>query len=182
MRRRDEPAPAFVIRESTEGDVAARAAIYGDRVRGGLGPFAEAPPAAAEIARRRAEVLARRLPYLAAAGPAGAVLGFAYASPCRARSAYRFSLEDSIYVAADAGRFGIGRALLAELIARCTALGYRQTVAIIGDSGNADSIGLHKQLGFRQLGLLPAIGFKHGGWVDSVLMQRPLGSGSTTFP
>jgi L-amino acid N-acyltransferase YncA len=182
MIRRVEAAPAFVVADSREADIPVLAALYAHHVRFGLGSFEEEPPLAAEIARRRTEVLARLLPHLVAADPAGTVLGFAYASPYRARSAYRFSVEDSIYVAPDAVRRGIGRALLAGLVARCTALGYRQMVAVIGDSANAASIGLHERLGFDRVGLLPTIGFKHGRWVDSVLMQRPLGSGSTTLP
>lgn len=175
-------AAAFQVRASTEADLPAIAAIYGHHVRFGLGSFEEEPPGLAELARRREEVLARRLPYLVAADAAQTVLGYAYAAPYRARSAYRFSLEDSIYVAPAAERRGVGRALLAALIERCTALGYRQMVAVIGDSGNEASIGLHERLGFRRVGLLPAIGFKHGTWVDSVLMQRALGAGAATPP
>ena len=182
MKARRKAAPGFSIRDSAEGDLAAVAAIYAHHVRFGLGSFEEEVPAAAELARRRAEVLAKQLPYLVAADGSGAVLGYAYAAPYRARSAYRFSVEDSIYVAPAAGRRGVGRALLAELILRCGEAGYRQMVAVIGDSGNAASIGLHEQLGFRRVGLLPAIGFKHGRWVDSVLMQRELGRGAATLP
>jgi phosphinothricin acetyltransferase len=173
---------AFAVRDSQLDDVAAIAAIYAHHVRFGLGSFEEEPPAAAEIARRRAEVLAKPLPYLVATDATGAVLGYAYASPYRTRSAYRFSLEDSVYVAPEAGRRGIGWALLAALIEECAVLGYRQMVAVIGDSGNAASIGLHEKAGFRRVGLLPAIGFKHGRWVDGVLMQRPLGTGDATLP
>jgi L-amino acid N-acyltransferase YncA len=175
-------AAAFVIRPSKDADLPAVAAIYGHHVRFGLGSFEEEPPDLAELARRRAEVLARKLPYLIAAADAGTVLGYAYAAPYRARSGYRFSLEDSIYIAPAALRRGIGRALLGALVARCAAGGYRQMVAVIGDSGNAGSIGLHEQLGFRRVGLLPATGFKHGRWVDSVLMQRELGDGAATLP
>jgi L-amino acid N-acyltransferase YncA len=175
-------AAAFEVRPSREADLPGIAAIYAHHVRFGLGSFEEEPPDVAELARRRDEVLARHLPYLVAVDRAAVVLGYAYAAPYRARSAYRFSLEDSIYVAPDATRHGIGLALLGALIERCAALGYRQMVAVIGDSGNAASIGLHERLGFRRVGLLPAIGFKHGGWVDSVLMQRALGPGATTAP
>jgi L-amino acid N-acyltransferase YncA len=175
-------AAAFVIRPSKDADLPAVAAIYGHHVRFGLGSFEEEPPDLAELARRRAEVLARKLPYLIAAADAGTVLGYAYAAPYRARSGYRFSLEDSIYIAPAALRRGIGRALLGALVERCAAGGYRQMVAVIGDSGNAGSIGLHEQLGFRRVGLLPATGFKHGRWVDSVLMQRELGDGAATLP
>lgn len=175
-------AAAFTIRESADADLAAIAAIYAHHVRTGFGSFEEVPPDAEELARRRAEVLVRDLPYLVASDGGAAILGYAYASPYRTRSAYRFSVEDSIYVAAGAERRGIGRALLAGLIERCTAAAYRQMVAVIGDSGNAASIGLHARLGFRQVGVLAAIGFKHGRWVDSVLMQRDLGDGDTSLP
>ncbi len=173
---------ALVIRDAADADVEAIAAIYDHHVRFGLGSFEEVPPSAAEIARRRTEVLARDLPYLVAATATGVVHGYAYAAPYRARSAYRFSVEDSIYVAPDRGRRGIGTALLGALVSRCGAVGYRQMVAVIGDSANMASIGLHERLGFRQVGLFSAIGFKHGRWVDSVLMQRPLGDGATTLP
>jgi phosphinothricin acetyltransferase len=182
MTTPEEAAAAFLVRASAEADLPAITAIYAHHVRFGLGSFEEEAPDLAELKRRRREVLARDLPYLVAADQAGTVLGFAYAGPYRARSAYRFSLEDSIYVAPAAGRRGVGRALLAALIERCTALGYRQMVAVIGDSGNAGSIGLHEGLGFRRVGLLPAIGFKQGRWVDSVLMQRELGDGAATLP
>ncbi|HUC67661.1 MAG TPA: GNAT family N-acetyltransferase [Stellaceae bacterium] len=175
-------AAAFVIRPSEDADLPAITAIYGHHVRFGLGSFEEEPPDLAELAQRRAEVLVRELPYLVAAAGAGTVLGYAYAAPYRARSGYRFSLEDSIYIAPAALRRGVGRALLAALVERCAAAGYRQMVAVIGDSGNAGSIGLHEQLGFRRVGLLPATGFKHGRWVDSVLMQRELGDGAATTP
>jgi L-amino acid N-acyltransferase YncA len=175
-------AAAFTIRESADADLAAIAAIYAHHVRTGFGSFEEVPPDAAELARRRGEVLARDLPYLVASDGGMAILGYAYASPYRTRWAYCFSVEDSIYVAPGAERRGIGHALLSGLIERCTAAGYRQMVAVIGDSGNAGSISLHARLGFRQVGMLPAIGFKHGRWVDSVLMQRDLGAGDTDLP
>jgi L-amino acid N-acyltransferase YncA len=172
---------AFTLRDAADDDLPAIAHIYEHHVRTGLGSFEEEPPSVAELARRRADVLAKGLPYLVATG-GGILFGYAYASPYRARSAYRFSVEDSIYVApGDAGR-GVGRALLAGLITRCTEAGYRQMVAVIGDSGNAGSIAVHERMGFRRVGLLPAIGFKHGRWVDSILMQRELGEGAATLP
>jgi L-amino acid N-acyltransferase YncA len=181
MRLR-QPSPAFAVRDAEDADMPDVAAIYAHHVRFGLGSFEEEPPGEAELRRRRDEVRARGLPYLVAAGRDGTVLGYAYAAPYRTRSAYRYSVEDSIYVAPDAARQGVGHALLAAVIERSTRLGYRQMVAVIGDSGNSGSIGLHERLGFRRVGLLPAVGFKHGRWVDSVLMQRPLGPGSDALP
>ncbi len=172
-------AAAVLLREAEDADMAAIADIYAHHVRFGLGSFEEEAPGVEELQRRRDEVLARRLPYLAAIAPGGAVLGYAYAAPFRMRSAYRYSVEDSIYVAPTAGRQGVGGALLAALIEQCTALGYRQMMAVIGDSGNLASIGLHEGLGFRRVGLLPVIGFKLGRWVDIVLMQRALGGGTS---
>ena len=171
----------FVLRPSAAADVPAIASIYAHHVREGLGSFEETPPSAEEVARRREAVLALGLPFtVAEAG--GRVLGYAYAQPYRPRSAYRYSLEDSIYVARDFARRGIGQALLANLIAASAKLGYRQMVAVIGGSGNLASIRLHEKLGFARIGILPAVGFKHGGWVDSVLMQRALGEGAQSLP
>jgi phosphinothricin acetyltransferase len=170
------------IRASTEADLEAIAAIYAHHVVHGLGSFEETPPSREELSRRRTEVLGRGLPYLVAAEGSGKVLGYAYAGPYRARSAYRHAVENSVYVAPDAARRGVGRRLLAALIARCEAAGFRQMVAVIGDSGNAGSIGLHQALGFRRVGTLEAIGWKHGRWVDSVLMQRVLGRGGDSPP
>jgi L-amino acid N-acyltransferase YncA len=169
------------VRDATDSDLAAIHAIYVHHVQQGLGSFEEVPPDLAEMARRRADVLARKLPYLVAELD-GRVAGYAYAGPYRPRSAYRFSVEDSVYVAADFHRRGVARALLVELIQRCTAQGYRQMIAVIGDSGNHGSIGLHASLGFREAGRLQSIGFKFGRWVDGVIMQRTLGAGDTTLP
>jgi phosphinothricin acetyltransferase len=178
-------APAFVapllVRASVAGDLAAIQSIYAHHVTTGFGSFEEVPPEIGEIARRRDEILARGLPYLVVECE-GRIAGYCYAGPYRARSAYRHSLEDSIYVAPELGRRGVGRTLLGALIERCTALGYRQMVAVIGDSGNAPSIRLHEALGFARAGTLKAIGFKHGVWIDSVLMQLPLGEGARTLP
>jgi phosphinothricin acetyltransferase len=171
----------LVVRASVDADAPDIAAIYADHVRHGLASFEEVPPDAAELARRRRAVLAEGLPYLVAAR-AGRIVGYAYAAPYRARAAYRYSVEDSVYVATDCGRQGIGRALLAPLIVAATAAGKRQMIAVIGDSANHASIGLHAALGFRHAGTLTAVGFKLGRWVDSVLMQRPLGPGDGALP
>src|SRR5690606_23868421 len=147
--------------------------IYAHHVTHGLASFEEVPPDLPEIGQRREAVLAQGLPWLTAEMD-GAVVGYAYATPYRTRSAYRYALENSVYVAPDQARRGIGRALLARLITLCEAGGYRQMIAVIGDSANRASIGLHEALGFRRVGLLPAVGFKFGRWVDIVIMQRPL--------
>jgi phosphinothricin acetyltransferase len=178
-------APATVadlaLRHAEDRDLAPIAAIYADHVLTGLASFEVVPPDAAEIARRRADVLARGLPYLVAE-LAGAVVGYAYAAPYRLRPAYRYTVEDSVYVRRDAVGRGVGRRLLERLIADCTAGGYRQMIAVIGDSANRPSIALHEACGFARVGHLPSVGFKFDRWVDSVLMQRALGLGDATPP
>jgi L-amino acid N-acyltransferase YncA len=169
------------IRPATPADAPAIQAIYAHHVLHGTATFEEVPPDAAEIARRQAEITGRGLPYLVAED-AGRLLGYAYAGPLRPRSAYRFTLEDSIYLdPAETGR-GLGHALLDRLITDATAIGARQLVAVIGDSGNAASIALHARAGFRHAGTLRSVGFKLGRWLDTVEMQRPLGPGDTTLP
>ena len=170
-----------VIRPSRDGDVAAIAAIYGYHVLHGVASFEEAPPAVDEIARRRGDIVARGLPYLVAER-AGQVVGYCYAGLFRPRSGYRFTLEDSIYVDADQVGRGIGRLLLEPLLARCTELGYRQMVAVIGGRETVASVRLHEALGFAHVGVFPAVGYKFGRWIDIVLMQRALGPGATTLP
>jgi phosphinothricin acetyltransferase len=169
------------VRPSQDGDVAAIAAIYGHHVLTGVASFEEVPPDRAEIARRRGEILARGLPYVVAEED-GRVVGFCYAGLYRLRSAYRFTVEDSVYVDDAAIGRGIGRALLGALVERSTALGYRQMVAVIGGSDQWPSIGLHRALGFVGVGMLPAVGAKFGRWVDVVLMQRALGRGAAAMP
>lgn len=171
----------FAIRDSAAADLPQITAIYGHWVTHGLASFEIDPPDLAEMTRRRDAVTGAGFPYLVAVGAEG-VLGYAYASAYRTRPAYRFTVENSVYVAPGAGQGGIGLALLRELIARCTAAGFRQMVAVIGDSGNAASIALHRRAGFTPAGLIQAAGWKHGRWVDSVLMQRALGPGSTSAP
>ena len=174
--------PGFAVREAASEDIAAIARIYDHHVLTGLASFEDEPPGEDEMRRRFADVRARGLPWLVARDADGAILGYAYVAPYRLRTAYRYTLEDSIYLTPEAQRRGIGRALLGALVARATALGYRQMVAVIGDSANASSIALHDRLGFRRVGLLPATGFKFGRWIDSVLMQRELGEGAATPP
>lgn len=174
--------PSLTIRDSRDADIPAIAAIYGHWVTHGLASFELEPPDAAEMAHRRRAALDGGYPYIVAEGVGGAVLGYAYAGPYRTRPAYRFAVENSIYVAPEAAGGGVGRALLPALIERCTRAGFRLMVAVIGDSANAASIRLHARCGFAHAGLLPAVGWKHGRWVDSVLMTRALGEGSATPP
>jgi phosphinothricin acetyltransferase len=167
----------LLIRPAEDGDDAAIAAIYRHHVLHGVASFEEVAPEPDEIARRRHDILERGLPYLVAERE-GRVVGYCYAGLYRTRSAYRFTLEDSIYIDAAEIRRGIGRALLSELVERCGGLGYRQMIAVIGGRDQWPSIRLHEALGFARVGLLPAVGFKFGQWVDIVLMQRALGPGA----
>jgi len=171
----------MIVRAATEADAEALAAIYGDAVLHGFGTFEEDPPSAADMDGRRRAVQDRGLPYLVAEVD-GRVLGFAYAGPFRPRAAYRYTLEDSVYVSPDAKGKGVGRAVLSAVIAACEALGIRQLMAVIGDTGNAGSVGLHKSLGFEQTGVGRSVGFKHGRWVDIVHMQKALNGGDATLP
>jgi L-amino acid N-acyltransferase YncA len=172
---------AALVRSSAEADVPQIAAIYEWNVLNGTGTFEIKPPSPAEIARRRSDVLANGLPWLVAEVD-GVVLGYAYATQFRPRPAYRFFAEDSIYLSNDATGRGIGRQLLGELIAECEATGIRQMVAVIGDSNNEASIGLHRALGFEHAGLLKSSGRKFDRWLDVVLMQRALGTGDRDVP
>lgn len=171
----------MIVRDALPADAAACQAIYAHHVLNGVGTFEETPPTVAQMAARIADVAARGLPWLVAED-AGVVRGFAYASPFRLRAAYRYTVEDSIYLAADSVRQGLGRTLLSELVRRCEATGLRQMVAVIGDSANAASIGVHRACGFEHRGVTPALGFKHGRFVDVVWMQRALGEGDQTVP
>jgi len=171
----------FELREATAADMAAIQGIYAYHVENGTGTFEERAPDRMEITQRWETIVAGKLPYLVV-GFDGRVQGFAYASRFRPRSAYRFTVEDSIYVHPDAVGRGLGRLLLGELIERCTALGLRQMVAVIGDSQNTRSVQVHAAHGFQRAGLLPSAGFKFGRWLDAVFMQRALGSGDRTLP
>jgi len=166
-----------VVRAAREADVAEIAAIYGHYVRTSVATFETDAPDADEIGRRRQGVLARGLPYLVAE-VAGSVAGYAYAAQYRPRPAYRFTVENSVYINPDHARKGLGRLLMLELITGCEAAGCRQMIAVIGGADNAGSIGLHEALGFRHVGVLRQVGFKFGCWVDTVVMQRPLGAGA----
>jgi phosphinothricin acetyltransferase len=170
------------VREATPADLPAITAIYAHHVLHGTGTFEEDPPDQPEMAARMAKVAAAGFAWLVAQDETGLVLGYGYFAPFRERSAYRFTAEDSVYVRDDIRGQGVGKALVAELIARAEAKGLRQMIAVIGDSENVGSIGLHLSLGFRQVGLLKAAGMKFGRWVDVVTMQRALGEGEKTLP
>ena len=169
-----EPQSPWSTRPAEPGDVPALAAIYAHHVETGLGSFEEVPPSVDEMRRRFDTVRAGGLPWRVAE-QGGAVVGYCYASPFRTRSGYRFTVENAVYVAAGQHGQGIGARLLQEVIDACTALGYRQMVAVIGDSANAGSLRLHAQLGFRTIGTIQRVGVKFGRWVDTVYMQRALG-------
>ena len=174
-------APSLLIRPSTVADLPAITAIYAWNVLHGTGTFELDAPDDAEMARRRDDVLAKGLPWLVAQRDE-AVLGYAYANHFRPRLAYRFCLEDSVYLAPQAQGQGIGRLLLAELLARCEAAGARQMFAVIGDSTNLGSICVHRRLGFEHTGTMRAAGWKFGRWLDVVIMQKSLGMGARSAP
>lgn len=163
----------IIIRPATAGDMTRVQAIYARHVLHGTASFEEIPPDLAEMRRRRDVVLAAGLPYLVAEHD-GVLTGYAYAGLYRSRTAYRHTAEDSVYIAPEAAGLGTGRALLAQVIALSAAAGYRELVAIIGDSGNTASIGLHRALGFRDVGTLLNVGLKFGRWLDTVIMQHTI--------
>jgi L-amino acid N-acyltransferase YncA len=163
----------FHIRVVKDSDIEAITDIYAHHVLHGTGSFEIEPPTAEEMARRMNDVVSRGLPYLVAES-GGGVIGFAYAGPYRPRVAYRFTLEDSVYVHHSHGGRGIGATLLAEVIRECKEWGCRQLVAVIGDNENTASVRLHEKLGFQHSGVLRGVGFKFDRWIDSVLMQLPL--------
>jgi L-amino acid N-acyltransferase YncA len=169
------------IRPAGPDDVAAITRIYADAVAHGTGTFEIEPPDQAEMARRQQALLAKNYPYVVAECP-GAIAGYAYAGPYHLRPAYRWSVEDSIYVAPDLHRQGLGRLLLARLISDAEMLGFRQMIGVIGDSTNTASIALHAAAGFRFIGTLQSVGYKHGRWLDTVVMQRALGEAAATAP
>jgi phosphinothricin acetyltransferase len=174
--------PGFIVRSTQQADISPIGAIYGEAVLHGTASYELEPPSEAEMRRRWRELADRNFPHLVAVRD-GIVAGFAYAGPYRPRPGYRYLVEDSVYVTPSLQRSGIGRALLGSIIHICEAAGFRQMVAVIGaGTEHPGSVGLHKALGFRQIGVIEASGFKHGRWLDTVLMQRPLGPGSTTLP
>jgi L-amino acid N-acyltransferase YncA len=170
-----------LIRPSTEHDLPAITRVYAHHVLHGTGTFETTPPSLEEMTARRADVLSKGLPWLVVE-EAGEVLGYAYGNWFKPRPAYRFSVEDSIYLAPEAAGQGLGRALLAELLATLERSGIRKVMAVIGDSANAGSIGVHKALGFEQVGVVPSCGWKLGRWLDIVMMQRAIGEGDRTPP
>jgi phosphinothricin acetyltransferase len=169
------------IRAAAASDLAAITGIYAEAVTGGTASFELEPPDQPEMARRQRALLDAGFPYIVAER-GGAVVGYAYAGPYRARPAYRFSVEDSIYIDPAAQRLGIGRALLARLIDESEHRGFRQMIAVIGDSAQHASIARHRALGFRLIGTIENVGYKFDRWLDSVLMQRALGPGAGSHP
>ncbi len=175
------PSPMVTIRPSIDTDVADITAIYAYHVLYGTGTFETEPPTAPDMAARRADVLGKKLPYLVAEED-GRVLGFAYCNWFKPRPAYRYSAEDSIYMSIGEAHRGLGRLLLAELANHAERQGVRKLIAVIGDSANAGSVGLHQALGFAHVGVLKSCGWKFGKWLDVVLMEKPLGAGDTSSP
>jgi phosphinothricin acetyltransferase len=170
-----------VVRDAEEADMPAVQRIYARHVLSGLATFEETAPSLEEMAARRQAALDLGLPYLVAEAE-GAILGYCYATPYRPRPAYRYALEDSVYVADGFGGKGVGTAMLGALIARCEAGPWRQMLAVIGASSNHASVRLHRRLGFERIGTLRAVGFKFGQWVDTPIMQRALGPGGDALP
>lgn len=172
---------APVVRDAAPGDLQAICSIYAEDVLGGTGTFELVPPDLAEMTRRHASVAALGLPWLVAEVD-GVIGAYAYAAPFRLRAAYRYTVEDSVYVASAFQGRGLGRALLQALIARCEAMGLRQMLGVIGDSANTGSVALHTACGFTPVGTMAAVGWKHDDWRDVVIMQRTLGAGGETTP
>ncbi|WP_017759820.1 GNAT family N-acetyltransferase [Pseudacidovorax intermedius] len=172
----------LTIRPSRDEDLAAITAIYAHHVLNGTGTFETDAPTQIDMSHRRADVLAKGLPYLVAVSEAGEVLGFAYCNWFKPRPAYRYSAEDSIYIADAARGMGVGAHLLRALIGAAQAAGVRKLIAVIGDSANAGSVGVHRKLGFVEVGVIKDCGWKFGQWRDVVLMDKVLGEGSSTSP
>lgn len=171
----------LILRDAQDNDMPAVQAIYAHHVIHGTASFELEPPTLEQMQQRRADICANGLPYLVIERE-GEVLGYAYATLYRPRPAYRFTVEDSVYVREGMAGLGIGQRLLEAVIKRCTDDGRRQMVAIIGNSENVASIRLHERLGFRKVGVFESVGFKHGRWLDTVIMQRELGEGAGSTP
>jgi phosphinothricin acetyltransferase len=171
----------LIIRPAAAADIPAITRIYAHAVRHGTASFEIEPPDESEMARRHKALVDNNYPYFVAESGT-AIAGYAYAGPYRTRPAYRFSVEDSVYVDPAMQRRGVGQLLLTRLIDESQARGYRQMIAVIGDSAQTPSIELHRRLGFRLIGAIENVGFKHGKWLDTVLMQRSLGPGARTAP
>ncbi len=173
----------FLVRPTREADLQSIATIYDEAVLTSTASYEVEPPGVAEMTRRWQSLTTRSFPHLVAEDDGGTVLGYAYAGPYGTRFGYRFTVEDSVYIAPAAQRRGVGRALLTELIAICERAGFRQMIAVIGAGREHQaSVGLHEKLGFRIIGVLEASGFKQGRWLDTLLMQRALGPGASTLP
>jgi L-amino acid N-acyltransferase YncA len=170
------------LRPAVRADVAQIAAIYAEQVRNGTASFEYEPPTAAAMGRRYDAIIAAGYPYFVAENGDGVIVGYSFASVYRPRPGYRYTVEDSVYVAPEAGGRGTGRRLLSRLIEACTQRGDRLMVAVIGDVGNAASIALHRALGFVEVGRMPGVGWKFDRWLESMLMQRPLGPGAARPP
>ena len=169
------------VRNCLEADMPAVATIYGHHVRFGTASFETEPPSLDEMCRRRYNILAKGLPYLVAVSD-GRVLGYAYAGAYRPRAAYRDTVENSIYIHSEFTGRGIGKRLLPALLTECEVRDLRQMIAVVGDSANVPSIQLHERCGFRTVGVFRSIGYKHGRWLDSVVLQKSLGRGDTVPP
>ncbi|NRP17020.1 L-methionine sulfoximine/L-methionine sulfone acetyltransferase [Ensifer adhaerens] len=171
----------LTLRDATVSDLPAITEIYRESVLNGVATYEIVPPSEAEMTTRFASIASHGYPYIVATDAAGTIVGYAYASAFRTRAAYRFLVEDSIYLAPAARGKGAGKMLLVELVRRCTELGFRQMVAVIGGAHPA-SIAVHRSVGFEDQGLMKATGFKHGRWLDTAIMQLALGDGSTSDP
>ncbi len=170
-----------LIRPSRDEDLPSITEIYAHHVLHGTGTFETEPPSVGDMSTRRADVLSKGLPYLVAEHE-GKITGFAYGNWFKPRPAYRYSVEDSIYMAPDVHRKGLGRALLAELLAQLEAADIRKVMAVIGDSANAGSVGVHRALGFNEVGRVASCGWKFGAWRDIVIMEKTLGLGDAQPP
>lgn len=175
------PGENIDVRNCLEADMPSVATIYAHHVRHGTASFETEPPALDEMCRRRYDILAKGLPYLVAVS-GGGVVGYAYAGPYRPRAAYRDTVENSIYIHPEFTGRGIGKRLLPALVAECETRDLRQMIAAVGDSANLASIRLYERYGFRTVGVLRSVGYKHGHWLDSVLLQKNLGPGDTAAP